>query len=344
MQTRYGVRRRSRLRTMMIGLAIAPPLLTTGAFAQQALSWRIVTRSPETIGDGVRAAPLAGAVGPNGLVALIEGDGRTLTLFETSGVNPGAQVQVRKRGSVPVEGSTSLLQIAVAGDSILVLDAGAERLITLKRVGLRVRQAGSYPVAGGSRGFCIMADSVVTYSITENHLLHLHHAGKVLRSFGEQILPGAGDAVRVSAAWGPMACLRQRSMVVVGIDLTGELLAYGMNGRILWRTRLPGFQPLSVSEGAEGDATFSMKAGGYDQFISLFPLDGQTVLVQSRRLLEAGVPKGNERTHSYLISSVNGAELGSLLMPARLFGRVGGYWIGLESTTVSRLAVLGRAN
>ncbi len=191
--------------------------------------------------------------------------------------------------------------LSLDGAEVLAIDNGNQRLSRLRVAGgvlELVDDHGFLPKLSGladvPMSMCPGGGGLVaiTYDLISQRPFHvLGEDGDLVSSFGSPFLEGS-NRLNAAITDGRLLCLPDQSAVVVALH-RGELLAYGLNGALLWRRILPDFMPVLV-ELKGGGVLFKYlpEPHGYSQYITGLARLNDTlgvVQVATQRLVDGGI-------------------------------------------------------
>lgn len=275
------------------------------------------------IGKSVRTVDLRGGTEGHGKVqsaafddagnaAVVEqGTGRVALLSADGGI-------IARSDLVPQAGSalSQPVKIISRDHALLVLDAGSRSLVRFTRKDNAMVAAGSTQIAvQGISSMCSMDGRLYVMGSSlwgtgpRGALVHeINVAGEIVRSFGE-LVPNASPAKTMALSQGDLLCLNDAHLLIASSRLSGAVSAFDEEGKRVWTSQLPNFQPLGLLDYPKR-IQYSFAADSlWDEVASaVLPQKGVIALQSGRR---HGRADGTYlRVHTVLLSRVDGRVLG----------------------------------
>lgn len=189
----------------------------------------------EYFGDWLDAALL-----PNGSAVLWDPRLRRLTLVNAR----GKSALLGRVGSGPGEIRHASALLPNMKGLFGILDDALYRLTLYDLASGTAKFVRSYPTQQQPRRACSIDTSYIGLGIdpTDNTMFRVFPLGGTPHS-GFALPPDTGSYFRnTQLALGPLLCLSEQKRIMVALR-TGELVAYGLDGKFVWRKSIPDFEP-----------------------------------------------------------------------------------------------------
>ena len=236
-------------------------------------------RNFRTLGDAEAFGHVTAAAAlPGGLVAILDGMERRVTLFGRTGSLMGRH---GRRGRGPGEFSLPTA-LAVRGGSVLVLDRGNVRIVELSVVADTLAWRGEIraPIVSPN-DMCTVGDRLFLLGFEGGKLIHeVDRNGQIARSFGT----AAGDDPTGGhlTAVGSLVCSPSGWIAVLAGALN-HVMIYSLEGQERWKGRIPDFRRQEYDTGG-GVLRPLPPSGGYSNTIaSARASDGRFLDIQLGR-------------------------------------------------------------
>lgn len=201
---------------------------------------------------------------------LVDPERGALATFGSQGEGPGEFVYLNAAGLLP------------SGPTVAVYDAGTRR-VTLVEVGgdsLTLRDSRLLPFH--VEDLCVLDGAIYVLGSHRGRLLHrVSPSGEVVESFGGFF--HADSVVGALETMGHLACDPDQRSIYVSAAQFPVVRAYAVDGRLLWETRLPGFNAMQITRiGESTGVRMSAPEGGgpADLTATTSVVDDSTLLVQ----------------------------------------------------------------